>query len=148
MIPEVALIVRPGGKPVALNFSAWPSGSLADIFNDTAAFNALLKTLEEPPEHVKFIFCTTDPEKIPITVLSRCQRFDFAPISSHVILDRLQQILRQEGRIGRVAPGLRADLAAFEGDPSARIEDLRHPVLVMKDGALYREPGQAAGPVR
>ena len=39
-----------------------------------AAFNALLKTLEEPPEHVKFIFCTTDPEKIPITVLSRCQR--------------------------------------------------------------------------
>ncbi len=42
------------------------------------AFNALLKTLEEPPEHVKFFFCTTDPEKIPITVLSRCQRFDFA----------------------------------------------------------------------
>ena len=46
------------------------------------AFNALLKTLEEPPEHVKFIFCTTDPEKIPITVLSRCQRFDFAPIGN------------------------------------------------------------------
>ena len=46
------------------------------------AFNALLKTVEEPPPHVKFIFCTTDPEKIPITVLSRCQRFDFAPIAS------------------------------------------------------------------
>ncbi len=44
------------------------------------AFNALLKTLEEPPEHVKFIFCTTEPEKIPITILSRCQRFDFAGI--------------------------------------------------------------------
>ena len=40
------------------------------------AFNALLKTLEEPPEHVKFIFCTTEPTKIPITILSRCQRFD------------------------------------------------------------------------
>ena len=45
------------------------------------AFNALLKTLEEPPEHVKFIFCTTEPNKIPITILSRCQRFDFAVIS-------------------------------------------------------------------
>src|SRR5690606_12651703 len=62
------------------------------------AFNALLKTLEEPPEHVKFIFCTTDPEKIPITVLSRCQRFDFAPIGAQVIVDRLAQIVRQEGR--------------------------------------------------
>ena len=41
------------------------------------AFNALLKTLEEPPRHVKFVFCTTEPEKLPITILSRCQRFDF-----------------------------------------------------------------------
>ncbi len=48
------------------------------------AFNALLKTLEEPPEHVKFIFCTTEPEKIPITILSRCQRFDFAGIQTPV----------------------------------------------------------------
>src|SRR5918994_1647725 len=54
------------------------------------AFNALLKTLEEPPEHVKFIFCTTDPEKIPITVLSRCQRFDFAGIQAPSIAQRLQ----------------------------------------------------------
>src|SRR5258707_3952604 len=46
------------------------------------AFNALLKTLEEPPPHVKFIFCTTDPEKIPITVLSRCQCFDFPPVEA------------------------------------------------------------------
>ncbi len=50
------------------------------------AFNALLKTLEEPPEHVKFIFCTTDPDKIPITVLSRCQRFDFAPVEKAAIV--------------------------------------------------------------
>jgi DNA polymerase III subunit gamma/tau len=62
------------------------------------AFNALLKTLEEPPEHVKFIFCTTDPEKIPITVLSRCQRYDFAPIEESSITDRLRFILSQEGR--------------------------------------------------
>lgn len=60
------------------------------------AFNALLKTLEEPPEHVKFIFCTTDPEKIPITVVSRCQRFDFAGISVEAIVARLRQIVEAE----------------------------------------------------
>ena len=63
----------------------------------TQAFNALLKTLEEPPEHVKFIFCTTDPEKIPITVLSRCQRFDFAPVETDSILARLKFICESEG---------------------------------------------------
>jgi DNA polymerase-3 subunit gamma/tau len=63
----------------------------------TQAFNALLKTLEEPPEHVKFIFCTTDPEKIPITVLSRCQRFDFPPVKKEAIQDRLRFICQQEG---------------------------------------------------
>jgi len=61
------------------------------------AFNALLKTLEEPPEHVKFIFCTTDPEKIPITVLSRCQRFDFIGIQPDAITTRLRQIVDAEG---------------------------------------------------
>jgi DNA polymerase-3 subunit gamma/tau len=63
----------------------------------TPAFNALLKTLEEPPEHVKFIFCTTDPEKIPITVLSRCQRFDFPPVEADAIVKRLRFILETEG---------------------------------------------------
>lgn len=61
------------------------------------AFNALLKTLEEPPEHVKFIFCTTEAEKIPITILSRCQRFDFAGIQTSSIAGRLQQIVAAEG---------------------------------------------------
>ncbi|GAB5404272.1 MAG: DNA polymerase III subunit gamma/tau [Aureliella sp.] len=61
------------------------------------AFNALLKTLEEPPAHVKFIFCTTDPDKIPITVLSRCQRFDFAPVKFEAIHKRLEEIAKAEG---------------------------------------------------
>ncbi len=61
------------------------------------AFNALLKTLEEPPEHVKFIFCTTEPNKIPITILSRCQRFDFAGIATASIAARLRQIVDAEG---------------------------------------------------
>ena len=63
----------------------------------TAAFNGLLKTLEEPPEHVKFIFCTTEAGKIPITILSRCQRFDFAGIATRSIFDRLRQIVQSEG---------------------------------------------------
>jgi len=61
------------------------------------AFNALLKTLEEPPEHVKFIFCTTEPTKIPVTILSRCQRFDFAGIDWGAIAERLRQIAATEG---------------------------------------------------
>jgi DNA polymerase-3 subunit gamma/tau len=61
------------------------------------AFNALLKTLEEPPEHVKFIFCTTEATKIPITILSRCQRFDFAGIHLPSIVERLKQIVAAEG---------------------------------------------------
>ena len=61
------------------------------------AFNALLKTLEEPPEHVKFIFCTTDPNKIPVTILSRCQRYDFAGIETGSIARRLGQIVASEG---------------------------------------------------
>jgi DNA polymerase III subunit gamma/tau len=62
-----------------------------------SAFNALLKTLEEPPAHVKFIFATTEAQKIPITILSRCQRFDFAGISTASIQDRLAKIAATEG---------------------------------------------------
>ena len=61
------------------------------------AFNALLKTLEEPPEHVKFIFCTTEPTKIPVTILSRCQRFDFAGIQWDSIAECLRKIVEAEG---------------------------------------------------
>ncbi|MCA9231369.1 MAG: DNA polymerase III subunit gamma/tau [Planctomycetales bacterium] len=61
------------------------------------AFNALLKTLEEPPEHVKFIFATTEPNKIPVTILSRCQRYDFAGIETGEIQQRLSQIAEAEG---------------------------------------------------
>ena len=61
------------------------------------AFNALLKTLEEPPEHVKFIFATTEPNKILPTILSRCQRFDLRPIPSEVIASHLQHIAKEEG---------------------------------------------------
>jgi len=62
-----------------------------------SAFNALLKTLEEPPPHIKFIFATTEPHKVPITILSRCQRFDFKRIPLAKMIARLRFILDQEG---------------------------------------------------
>jgi DNA polymerase-3 subunit gamma/tau len=62
-----------------------------------SAFNALLKTLEEPPEHVIFVLATTEPEKIPATITSRCQRFDFKRIKLDDIVDRLEVIVKQEG---------------------------------------------------
>jgi DNA polymerase-3 subunit gamma/tau len=61
------------------------------------AFNALLKTLEEPPPHVKFIFATTEVHKLPITILSRCQRYDFRLIPTRMIRERVAHILREEG---------------------------------------------------
>jgi len=61
------------------------------------AFNALLKTLEEPPEHVVFILCTTEPQKLPPTILSRCQRFDFRRIPSSLLKERFAQIVEAEG---------------------------------------------------
>ncbi len=63
----------------------------------TNAFNALLKTLEEPPAHVKFIFATTEIRKVPVTVLSRCQRFDLRRIEPEVMIALLQRIARAEG---------------------------------------------------
>jgi len=60
------------------------------------AFNALLKTLEEPPAHVLFIFATTEPQKIPVTILSRCQRFDFKRVPARTLIDHLERILEKE----------------------------------------------------
>ena len=62
----------------------------------SAAFNSLLKTLEEPPPHSKFIFCTTEVRKIPITVLSRCQRFDLRRVSDEILLSHLNKIIEKE----------------------------------------------------
>src|SRR5499425_1386447 len=62
----------------------------------TAAFNALLKTLEEPPAHVKFMFATTDPEKVLATILSRCQRYDLRRIPTTLIVKHLKEIAAKE----------------------------------------------------
>src|SRR2546421_5648382 len=80
----------------------------------TAAFNALLKTLEEPPEHVKFMFATTDPEKVLPTILSRCQRFDLRRIPVSLISKHLAEIARKE-KVKIDAPALQAIARGAEG---------------------------------
>lgn len=99
-----------------------------------AAFNALLKTLEEPPAHVKFIFCTTDPDKLPITVLSRCQRFDFSPVATESILGRLREIVDAEG-VEAEEQALR--LIARRAEGSMRdSQSLLEQVMSFSDGRL------------
>ncbi len=83
----------------------------------TNAFNALLKTLEEPPPHIKFIFATTEPHKLPITILSRCQRFDFKRIALAVIAKHLRHIVAQE-KVSITDTGL--TMIARKGDGSMR----------------------------
>jgi DNA polymerase-3 subunit gamma/tau len=101
------------------------------------AFNALLKTLEEPPEHVKFIFCTTEPTKIPVTILSRCQRFDFAGILSGSISQRLRQIVEAEGV---EADGEALDLLARRAGGSMRdAQSLLEQLLAFAPGRITVE---------
>lgn len=80
----------------------------------TGAFNALLKTLEEPPEHVKFILATTEPQKIPATILSRCQRFDFKTLSIDNIINRLK-IICNDSNITITDEALRTIAVLAEG---------------------------------
>ncbi|TWT37339.1 DNA polymerase III subunit tau [Posidoniimonas corsicana] len=98
------------------------------------AFNALLKTLEEPPEHVKFVFATTEPNKIPITILSRCQRFDFAGIESTAIQTRLAQIAESEG-VGIDAEALQ--ILAMRAAGSMRdSQSLLEQLLAVSEGSV------------
>ena len=107
-----------------------------------AAFNALLKTLEEPPPHAKFIFATTEIRKVPITVLSRCQRFDLRRVDAALLVQHLQAIAAKEKRIeaepaalaliARAAEGsVRDALSLFDqaiahaGEAPVRAEDVR-----------------------
>ncbi len=100
----------------------------------TSAFNALLKTLEEPPPHVKFIFATTEIRKIPVTVLSRCQRFDLRRIDTPVLTQHLLNIAQQESiALDQQA----AILIAEAADGSARDSlSLLDQAIVMADGAI------------
>jgi DNA polymerase III subunit gamma/tau len=101
----------------------------------TAAFNAFLKTLEEPPEHAKFVFATTEIRKVPVTVLSRCQRFDLRRVEADVLMTHLANIARKEG-VEVEAEALGIIARAAEGS----VRDS----LSLLDQAI----AHAAGPVR
>ena len=103
----------------------------------TAAFNALLKTLEEPPSHVVFILCTTDPQKVPETIHSRCQRFDFRRISNEALVSRLGAVCVAEGV---EFEGEALDLIAHRSDGGMRnaLTSLEQ-VIAFSDGAVTLE---------
>jgi len=102
-------------RPVAARFKVYIVDEVHMLSKN--AFNALLKTLEEPPEHVKFVFATTEIGKVPITVLSRCQRFDLRRIDQDKLAAHLSGVAAKEGRA--LEPGA-ATLLARAADGSAR----------------------------
>ena len=92
----------------------------------TGAFNALLKTLEEPPENVIFILATTEPNKLPVTILSRCQRYDFKRISQEGIIGRLEKICKEQ-ELSYELPALALLLTQAEGESVVKdAQDLRN----------------------
>src|SRR4051812_21862809 len=88
------IIANAGYRPARSRFKIYIIDEVHML--SKAAFNALLKTLEEPPEHVKFILATTEPEKVLPTILSRCQRYDFRNIPTREIVDHLKDVTKQE----------------------------------------------------
>jgi DNA polymerase-3 subunit gamma/tau len=100
----------------------------------TGAFNALLKTLEEPPPHAKFIFATTEIRKVPVTILSRCQRFDLRRVEPDDIIRNLQMILEAEG-VRVDAEGLTLIARAAEGS-------VRDAQSLLDQAIVQAEPGQ------
>ena len=96
----------------------------------TAAFNALLKTLEEPPPGVKFVFCTTEPNKVPDTILSRCQRFDFNSINTQRIAERLTEIAAAEG------VQVESDAIELVARRAAALESLSHDAVFADESSL------------
>jgi len=91
----VQLLERAMYAPSAARFKVYMIDEVHQL--STHAFNAMLKTLEEPPEYVKFILATTDPQKVPVTVLSRCLQFNLKQMTPAGIADRMREILAQEG---------------------------------------------------
>ena len=126
-----------------------PSGARFKIFiiDEThmltkQAFNALLKTLEEPPPYVKFVFATTEIRKVPVTVLSRCQRFDLRRFDAQMLADHLGRIAQKEGR--EVAPEALAMLgAAAEGSVRDAVSLLDQALIQHQGGAVTAEAVRA-----
>ena len=103
----------------------------------TGAFNALLKTLEEPPPHAKFIFATTEIRKVPVTILSRCQRFDLRRVEPDVLTPHLERICAAEG--------VRIDAEALALIARAAEGSVRDSLSLLDQALVQGEPGEAVG---
>jgi len=107
-----------------------------------SAFNALLKTLEEPPEHVIFIFATTEPERMPATILSRTQHFRFRRLSEEEIAGKLAQILEAEGRTAE--PEALRLIARMSGGAMRDAESILDRLLALGEGPITRQAAEEA----
>jgi DNA polymerase-3 subunit gamma/tau len=107
-----ALLEQAVYKPVQGRFKVFMIDEVHMLTN--TAFNAMLKTLEEPPEYLKFVLATTDPQKVPVTVLSRCLQFNLRPMSPETVLEHLTQVLAHEA-VAAEAQALRLIARAARG---------------------------------
>src|SRR5260221_8739447 len=126
-------------KPVAARFKVYIIDEVHMLSKN--AFNALLKTLEEPPEHTKFVFATTEIRKVPVTVLSRCQRFDLRRIDPAELAQHLTEVARREEI--EIKPGAAA-LLARAADGSVRDGlSLLDQAIALVTGVVEEEPVRA-----
>jgi len=125
-------------KPVVGRFKVYMIDEVHML--TTTAFNAMLKTLEEPPEYLKFVLATTDPQKVPATVLSRCLQFNLRPMAPQTIVEHLGAVLRGEG--------LAADLAALKLIARAARGSMRDALSIADQAIAYGSGAVEEEPVR
>jgi len=126
-----ALLEQAVYKPVQGRFKVFMIDEVHMLTN--TAFNAMLKTLEEPPDYVKFILATTDPQKVPVTVLSRCLQFNLKQMTPAGIAERMAEILGAEE--------IEAEPGALDGvDRNLRLADevVRHKIIRLPDSEAHR----------
>ncbi|KKW67399.1 DNA polymerase III subunits gamma and tau [Lampropedia cohaerens] len=119
-------------KPVQGRFKVFMIDEVHMLSN--TAFNAMLKTLEEPPEYLKFVLATTDPQKVPVTVLSRCLQFNLRPMAPQTVAEHLQQVLGKEG-VPYDRPSLQLLARAARGSMRDALS-LTDQAIAFGDGAL------------
>ena len=130
----VSLLERAKYVPTNARFKVYMIDEVHQL--TSAAFNAMLKTLEEPPEYVKFILATTDPQKVPVTVLSRCLQFNLKSLSPQLISSHMAELLDKE-QISFEKPALRM-LASGQRYRGIRARDARHDRLDNLDPLAWR----------
>jgi DNA polymerase-3 subunit gamma/tau len=133
-----ALLEQAVYKPVQGRFKVFMIDEVHMLTN--TAFNAMLKTLEEPPDYLKFVLATTDPQKVPVTVLSRCLQFNLRPMAPSVLVDHLVHVLQAEG-VPHEMPALRLMARAARGSMRDALS-LTDQAMAFGAGQVMLEPVQ------